>query len=156
MNCFHSNIVRLCWPFLAVAASCLLLTSCYKDGTDHISGDVRISLYPEIQGFEADGTTLDGAETYSAVVIVNRGASMDKGRWTAEILESPSWTNLKEVTLSSTYPDTWGTTGLHEYMEKGIEIALEPNPGAGRSFTLRVTASSGEFRDFTVSQSSGK
>lgn len=136
---------------LAVAISCLMLSSCYKDGTDYVSDEVRISLYPEPAGFAADGTTLDGAETYAAVVTVNCGSSLAGGSWTAEILESPSWVTLKEVPLADTYPDTWGT-GLHEYSEKGIEVSVGPNAAAGRSFTLRVSAASGKFRDYVVKQ----
>ncbi len=136
---------------LAVMLSCLLLPSCYKDGTDYISDEVRISLYPEPAGFAADGTTLDGAETYSAVVTVNYGAAVSGGKWTAEILESPSWVTLKDVLLTYTYPDTWGT-GIYENQEMGIEISAEPNTGAGRSFTLRIWAPSGDFRDYVVKQ----
>lgn len=136
---------------LALALSCLMLSSCYKDGTDYVSSDVRISLYPAPAGFAADGTTLDGAETYSAVVTVNYGAAVSGGKWTAEILESPSWVSLKDVLLTYTYPDTWGT-GIHENQEKGIEISAEPNGGPDRSFTLRIWAPSGEFRDYVVKQ----
>ncbi|MCM1178207.1 MAG: hypothetical protein NC308_02125 [Clostridium sp.] len=149
------NLKNILMPALALLSLCLLQSSCYKDGTDHISDAVRISLYPAPSGFAADGSTNDGAETYSAVVTVNYGASVSMGAWTAEILESPLWAVLKYVEQTSTYPDTWGT-GIHEYQEKGIELSVEANAGGERSLVLRITSDSGEFSDYVIRQEAGR
>lgn len=136
---------------VALAFAALAVSGCYKDGTDHMSSDVRISLFPAPSDFAADGTAIDGAEEFSASVVVNRGASLSREGWSAEILEAPGWVVLTMVDITATYPDTWGT-GMHEHQEKGIGLAVSPNDGQRRSFTLRVSVPSGEFRDYVVNQ----
>lgn len=137
--------------FLLLAAAVFLTAGCYKDGTDHVSGELRITISPSVSGFAADGTTLDGSENYTAAVTVNYGVSVWDGGWTAEILESPQWVKVTPVMVTSTYPDTWGT-GMHEFQDSGIEIAVSPNDGGERSFTLRISVPSGEFRDYVFRQ----
>lgn len=136
---------------VALAFAALAVSGCYKDGTDHMSSDVRISLFPAPSDFAADGTAIDGAEEFSASVVVNRGASVSREGWSVEILEAPGWVVLTMVDITTTYPDTWGT-GMHEHHEKGIGLAVRPNDGQRRSFTLRVSVPSGEFRDYVVNQ----
>ncbi len=58
---------------------------------------------------------------------------------------------LTTVDITTTYPDTWGT-GMHEHQEKGIGLAVRPNDGQRRSFTLRISVPSGEFRDYVLNQ----
>lgn len=147
-HCYWLYFLR---RLMAMASGAIVLSGCYDDGTDYISDDVRISLYPSPSGFAADGTTMDGSETYSAVVTINYGASVSDECWRAEILDAPSWVSVSTVSLTTTCPDTWGT-GLHEHQEDGIEISVYPNDGARRSFTLRISTLSGKYRDYIFDQ----
>lgn len=140
---------------LAVLAAVIMPLSCYKDGSDYVSEDCRISLFPAPVTFAADGTTVSGSESYAASVVVNKGSSVDKSGWTADVLETPSWVHCSVVDITTSYDDTWGT-GIHDYSEKGVEIILEPNTGAARQFTLRISVpSSGQTKDFVFKQEAG-
>lgn len=137
--------------FILLVLAVSVTAGCYKDGTDYISGGLRISLSPSVTDFAADGSTVDGSENYSAAVIVNYGASYGGDGWTAEILEAPQWVRLSTVMITTTYPDTWGT-GMFESQERGMEITVSPNEGGERLFTLRISVPSGEFKDYVFRQ----
>ena len=82
---------------LALAFAALAVSGCYKDGTDHMSSDVRISLFPAPSDFAADGTSIDGAEEFSASVVVNRGAAVSGGL--PRFLNLPTGLCLQRLTL---------------------------------------------------------
>lgn len=139
-----------------VFISLLTCVSCYDDGTDYISDEVRISLYPEPAVFNADGTTDDGDDNYSAVVTVNRGSSVSKESWTAEIMDSPEWAAVETAKIYSSYNDLRGNSQVYDITEDGIKVSVEKNTGAKRSLVLRVTLKSRIYKDYTFKQESNE
>ena len=53
-----STIKTAAW----ICAILLVSVSCYDDGTDCFDTATRISLYPDVELFNADGTTASGNE----------------------------------------------------------------------------------------------
>lgn len=142
---------RLFKHFTVILACLVAAVSCYDDRTDHMSIETRISLFPEPALFEADGTTSDGDESYAAVVTINRGSCVSDESWTAEILDGVSWAHLTCVDVVSTSKDILGE-GSYEHQEKGIDITVDANTDANRSFKVRITAASGASKVFTFTQ----
>ncbi len=57
-------------------ATVLCAVSCYDDGTDCFDAATRISIYPEAELFNADGTTASGGESFTSAVTVNVGPAV--------------------------------------------------------------------------------
>ena len=64
-----STIKTAAW----ICAILLVSVSCYDDGTDCFDTATRISLYPDVELFNADGTTASGNESFVSAVTVNVG-----------------------------------------------------------------------------------
>ena len=73
-----STIKTAAW----ICAILLVSVSCYDDGTDCFDTATRISLYPDVELFNADGTTVFLVEQNAnqALRIANRAYVMENGR----------------------------------------------------------------------------
>ena len=73
-----STIKTAAW----ICAILLVSVSCYDDGTDCFDTATRISLYPDVDLFNADGTTVFLVEQNAnqALRIANRAYVMENGR----------------------------------------------------------------------------
>ena len=72
---FDDDMKKTIRYFAALVLSAAAVVSCYKDGTDFPSTETRITVYPEIPVFNADGTTQNGEDSYVCAVTVFSGTN---------------------------------------------------------------------------------
>ena len=82
----------------------LVSVSCYDDGTDCFDTATRISLYPDVELFNADGTTASGNESFVSAVTVNVGPAVSDMAWEASVPASAAWATVRRTTVASTRP----------------------------------------------------
>ncbi len=115
--------------------------------------DVRVTLSPAPEEFNADGTTVSGNSSYKATVVVSAGTSIADLDWKAEFASETAWAKVKQINIQSKVEvqgEEYSTEG------KGIEVTVEPNDGWKRSCVLNITVSDGTVVPFTFSQLGSK
>lgn len=140
---------------LIISAAALLLGACTKF-TDPMpmENTLRVVLSPELGTIQSSGRTATGEAEYEAVVKIYRGSSIAEDlKWTAEILDEPSWIDefQKSVKLESTFTDYYSGKE-YTISEEGIIISFRRNPGNSRTATLRISISDGSTVDFKIRQ----
>lgn len=129
----------------------LLAAACYKDGTDFVDEGVRIVVSPKIPIFNADGTTVNGDESFIGAVKIRKGSSVADLKWTAEPATDVSWVEVKPASFVSQYTSTDGKEN-YEVAEEGFEIVVNPNHSYRRSFDLCIKVEDGTSATYTVTQ----
>ena len=117
-----STIKTAAW----ICAILLVSVSCYDDGTDCFDTATRISLYPDVELFNADGTTASGNESFVSAVTVNVGPAVSDMAWEASVPASAVWATVRRTTVASIFEEAAGGA-RHDLSADGIELVLQPN-----------------------------
>ena len=117
-----STIKTAAW----ICAILLVSVSCYDDGTDCFDTATRISLYPDVEFFNADGTTASGNESFVSAVTVNVGPAVSDMAWEASVPASAAWATVRRTTVASIFEEATGGA-RHDLSADGIELVLQPN-----------------------------
>ena len=158
-----STIKTAAW----ICAILLVSVSCYDDGTDcfdtatRISlypvrapkADVyaRISLYPDVELFNADGTTASGNESFVSAVTVNVGPAVSDMAWEASVPASAVWATVRRTTVASIFEEATGGA-RHDLSADGIELVLQPNTEYRRTVVVTIAAADGTTADYEFTQ----
>lgn len=147
---FDDDMKKTIRYFAALVLSAAAVVSCYKDGTDFPSTETRITVYPEIPVFNADGTTQNGEDSYVCAVTVFSGTSVSDMSWKAEPMTDKDWATVSDASLVMQYTDY--SMNVHDVAQPGFEVAMDPNHSYKRVFDVKVTASDGTSRVFSFTQ----
>ncbi|MCI1640553.1 MAG: hypothetical protein LKI42_04675 [Bacteroidales bacterium] len=132
----------------------LLAVSCAGDKEDVGIYDetTRVSLYPVPVEFNADGTTANGEDSYTAVVTIASGSTTKSDiDWTAEADSAGSWVTVTKTSVTSSFRDTY-SDDIYETDEHGIDVKVSENTGYRRKFTVNVKVSDGTTVPFSFTQ----
>ena len=88
-----------------ICAILLCTVSCYDDGTDCFDTATRISIYPDAESFNADGTTQSGNESFVSAVTVNVGPAVSNMAWEASVPAAAAWATIQKTTVSSVFEE---------------------------------------------------
>ena len=128
--------------FILCIAAATCLAGCYDDGTDYPSGETRITVYPEIPTFNADGTVSTGEDSYVGTVKVFKGTAVSDMGWKLQPVNTVAWATLSDATLVLQYTENSGKK-FHEVSYPGFEVAMQPNSEYKRSFDIDIVAGDG-------------
>ena len=134
-----------------ICAILLCTVSCYDDGTDCFDTATRISIYPDAESFNADGTTQSGNESFVSAVTVNVGPAVSNMAWEASVPTAAAWATIQKTTVSSVFEEA--TAGIrHDLSTDGIELKLQPNTEYRRTVVVTITAADGTTADYEFTQ----
>lgn len=128
--------------FILCIAAATCLAGCYKDGTDYESRETRITVYPEIPTFNADGTTASGEDSYVGTVTVFEGTAVSDMGWKLQPVNNVAWASLADASLVLQYPENSGKV-FHDVSSPGFEVTMQPNSGYKRIFDVDIIAGDG-------------
>lgn len=131
--------------------SCSFRVSCYDDGTDCFDTATRISLYPDVELFNADGTTASGNESFVSAVTVNVGPAVSDMAWEASVPASAAWATVRRTTVASIFEEAAGGA-RHDLSADGIELVLQPNTEYRRTVVVTIAAADGTTADYEFTQ----
>ena len=129
----------------------LVSVSCYDDGTDCFDTATRISLYPDVELFNADGTTASGNESFVSAVTVNVGPAVSDMAWEASVPASAAWATVRRTTVASIFEEAAGGA-RHDLSADGIELVLQPNTEYRRTVVVTIAAADGTTADYEFTQ----
>ena len=142
-----STIKTAAW----ICAILLVSVSCYDDGTDCFDTATRISLYPDVELFNADGTTASGNESFVSAVTVNVGPAVSDMAWEASVPASAAWATVRRTTVASIFEEAAGGA-RHDLSVDGIELVLQPNTEYRRTVVVTIAAADGTTADYEFTQ----
>lgn len=142
-----STIKTAAW----ICAILLVSVSCYDDGTDCFDTATRISLYPDVELFNADGTTASGNESFVSAVTVNVGPAVSDMAWEASVPASAAWATVRRTTVASIFEEAAGGA-RHDLSADGIELVLQPNTEYRRTVVVTIAAADGTTADYEFTQ----
>lgn len=142
-----STIKTAAW----ICAILLVSVSCYDDGTDCFDTATRISLYPDVELFNADGTTASGNESFVSAVTVNVGPAVSDMAWEASVPASAVWATVRRTTVASIFEEATGGA-RHDLSADGIELVLQPNTEYRRTVVVTIAAADGTTADYEFTQ----
>ena len=142
-----STIKTAAW----ICAILLVSVSCYDDGTDCFDTATRISLYPDVELFNADGTTASGNESFVSAVTVNVGPAVSDMAWEASVPASAVWATVRRTTVASIFEEAAGGA-RHDLSADGIELVLQPNTEYRRTVVVTIAAADGTTADYEFTQ----
>ena len=142
-----STIKTAAW----ICAILLVSVSCYDDGTDCFDTATRISLYPDVELFNADGTTASGNESFVSAVPVNVGPAVSDMAWEASVPASAAWATVRRTTVASIFEEAAGGA-RHDLSADGIELVLQPNTEYRRTVVVTIAAADGTTADYEFTQ----
>lgn len=142
-----STIKTAAW----ICAILLVSVSCYDDGTDCFDTATRISLYPDVELFNADGTTASGNESFVSAVTVNVGPAVSDMAWEASVPASAAWATVRRTTVASIFEEATGGA-RHDLSADGIELVLQPNTEYRRTVVVTIAAADGTTADYEFTQ----
>jgi len=138
----------------SAALACAVLfcaVSCYDDGTDCFDTGTRISISPEAESFNADGTTASGNESFTAAVTINVGPAVSNMGWEVSVPASAAWATVRKTSVTSIFEEA--TSGIvHDLQAEGFEVTVEPNTEYRRKVTVTIAAADGTTADYEFMQ----
>lgn len=132
-------------------ATVLCAVSCYDDGTDCFDAATRISIYPEAELFNADGTTASGGESFTSAVTVNVGPAVSPMGWEVSIPATATWAAVRKTTVTSIFEEAV-SGGYHDLLSEGFEVVAQPNTEYRRAVVVTIAAADGTTADYTFTQ----
>lgn len=132
-------------------ATLLCAVSCYDDGTDCYDTGTRISIYPEVEQFNADGTTASGNESFTSAVTVNIGPAVSDMAWEATVPAAATWASVRKTTVTSIFEEAVSGS-FHDLTAPGIEVTAQPNAEYRRKVVVTIAASDGMTADYEFTQ----
>jgi len=132
--------MKINFKHIAFALSAaVLFVSCNKEESYCYDDAARISVYPAVVQFNADGTTANGDASFKAVITVNNGPAKSDAEWDVIVEGTPSWVSVSKVTIPYQFTEPV-TTQAYTYDEQGIEVTVSPNTEYKRSFTVKISS----------------
>lgn len=136
---------------ILACATLLVAVSCYDDGTDCFDASTRISIYPEAELFNADGTTASGNESFTSAVTVNVGPAVSQMAWEASVPATATWASVRKTAVTSIFEEAVGGI-YHDLTAEGIEVVAQPNTEYRRKVVVTIAAADGTTADYEFTQ----